>query len=97
MESEMSISHILLTAGATVLLVFLAAVYRAYQRDIRKARARVSSGSSVIHTKCGPIEYASIGEGVPLLIAHGAGGGFDQAVDFAGDLNRAGIRCIFVS
>jgi pimeloyl-ACP methyl ester carboxylesterase len=51
----------------------------------------------VVCTERGPIEYVSIGEGVPLLVVHGAGGGFDQALDFAGDLNKAGFRCIFIS
>ena len=75
----------------------VAAIYRAWRRDIGNARARVSTGSSIIHTARGPIEYASIGEGAPLLVIHGAGGGFDQALNFAGDLNKAGFRCIFVS
>jgi pimeloyl-ACP methyl ester carboxylesterase len=75
----------------------LAVVYRAYRRDIRKAQARISTGSSIINTKRGLIEYASIGEGVPLIVVHGAGGGFDQALDFAAHLITAGFRCIFVS
>ena len=32
-----------------------------------------------------------------MLVVHGAGGGFDQALDFATDLNKAVFRCIFVS
>jgi hypothetical protein len=85
-EAHMPISLILLSALAVGLLASLAAIYRAYRSDIRKARARVSSGSSVIRTERGPIEYASIGDGVPLLVVHGAGGGFDQTLSFARDL-----------
>ena len=93
----MQISRIMSPVAAIASFGFLAAIYRAYWRDIRKAQARVSTGSSIINTERGPMEYASIGEGAPLLVVHGAGGGFDQALDFATDLNRAGFRCIFVS
>ena len=93
----MHISRLLLAGAATASSGFLAAIYRAYRRDIRKAKARVSTGSSIVNTECGPIEYASVGEGAPLLVVHGAGGGFDQALDFAYDLNEAGFRCFFVS
>jgi hypothetical protein len=70
----MRTSHILLPVGAIASFGFLAAIYRAYRRDIRKARARISTGSSVVSTERGPIEYASIGDGAPLLVVHGAGG-----------------------
>lgn len=74
-----------------------ASAYLIYRRDIRKALARVSKGSSTVDTEHGRIEYASIGTGFPLLIAHGAGGGFDQALDFAAEIVAAGFRCILVS
>ena len=93
----MRASRILFPAGVIASVGFLTALHRAYRRDIRKAQARVSSGSTVINTERGPIEYASIGEGEPLLVIHGAGGGFDQALDFAADFKKAGRRCIFVS
>jgi pimeloyl-ACP methyl ester carboxylesterase len=93
----MRTSSILLPAGAIACCGFLAGIYRAYRRDIRKAYARVSTGSSIVNTERGLIEYASIGEGAPLLVVHGAGGGFDQALDFATRLNQAGFRCILVS
>ena len=49
-----------------------------YQRDIVRARARTATGSRVISTPCGPIEYAEVGSGPVILPIHGAGGGFDQ-------------------
>lgn len=52
----------------------------AYRRDIAVARERVSTGSSLAHTKCGPIQYAVRGNGPPVLVVHGAGGGFDQGL-----------------
>ena len=59
---------------------FLAAMYRAFRRDIQNAQARVSTGSSMVNTERGLIEYASVGEGAPVLVVHGIGGGFDQAL-----------------
>jgi pimeloyl-ACP methyl ester carboxylesterase len=62
-------------------LVGIVAVVSRYLREIRAARARVASmGSQVIETDCGPIEYARVGEGYPLLVVHGAMGGFDQGL-----------------
>src|SRR5262245_32898252 len=93
----MHTSRILLPVGALATCGFLAASYRPYRRDIRRAQTRVSSGSSIVSTERGLIEYASVGEGLPLLIIHGAGGGFDQALDFATAFNKEAFRCIFVS
>src|SRR4051812_22572961 len=96
MEGFMRTSRILAPAAAIAGVGLITAVYRAYRRDIRNARARVSTGSSIANTERGLIEYASIGEGLPLLVVHGAGGGSDQALDFAVGL-KGGFRCIFVS
>jgi 2-hydroxy-6-oxonona-2,4-dienedioate hydrolase len=68
--------------------------YLSYQCDIRAARERVMSGSQVIETKCGPIEYATMGEGPPVLVVHGAGGGFDQSLFIARELIGDGFRFI---
>jgi pimeloyl-ACP methyl ester carboxylesterase len=52
-----------------------------YLRDIRAAHERLAQlGSQVVQTACGPIEYARIGEGSPVLVVHGAMGGFDQGL-----------------
>lgn len=93
----MQTSRILFPLGAIASLGFFGATYRAYRRDIRKAQARISAGSSIANTDRGAIEYASVGNGAPLLVVHGAGGGFDQPLDFAKVLNHGGFRCIFVS
>jgi pimeloyl-ACP methyl ester carboxylesterase len=69
----------------------------AYQRDIGAARRRVSTGSTVVDTRCGPIEYASRGRGPPVLVVHGAGGGFDQGLVLGGRLIDHGYRVIAVS
>lgn len=62
--------------------------YPRYQHDIHAARERLLAGSQVIQTNSGPIEYATIGDGYPVLVVHGAGGGYDQGrimAQFVGD------------
>ena len=57
--------------------------YRRYRRDMSLAYRRISNGGKTIETACGPIQYAEFGEGAPLLIVHGAGGGYDQGAYLA--------------
>jgi pimeloyl-ACP methyl ester carboxylesterase len=69
---------------ATLLLVavaFGAGVWSSYRNAIGRARERSTSGSEIAQTRCGPIEYAVVGTGRPMLLVHGAGGGFDQGLD----------------
>jgi pimeloyl-ACP methyl ester carboxylesterase len=71
--------------------------YAAYQHDIHVARERVATGSRIAQTRCGPIEYAVVGEGPPVLMVHGAGGGYDQGLDFGEPLAKRGLRIIAMS
>jgi len=80
-----------------IVLVALGAVTYFYQRDIQQARDRIASGSQIAQTHCGPIEYAEAGNGPPVLVVHGAGGGFDQGLDFAKPLAERGFRVIAMS
>ena len=93
-----------MTRSRTVLLMVLGAIFVAlgvvtylYQRDIGQARERVASGSLIAQTACGPIEYAEAGAGAPVLVVHGAGGGFDQGMDIAAPLVGQSFRVIAVS
>jgi 2-hydroxy-6-oxonona-2,4-dienedioate hydrolase len=72
-------------------------VYRAYRRAIDASLAQVSAGSRIAGTRCGPIEYAEAGSGPAALIVHGAGGGFDQGMQFAAPLAQPGLRVIAMS
>jgi 2-hydroxy-6-oxonona-2,4-dienedioate hydrolase len=58
-------------------------VYSQYQHDMSLAYQRISSGGKMIETACGPIQYTEFGAGAPMLIVHGAGGGYDQGEYFA--------------
>lgn len=68
-----------------------------YQRDLQQARERIAGGSQIAQTPCGPIEYAVIGDGPAVLIAHGAGGGFDQGLHFGKPLADRGFRVMAIS
>lgn len=65
-----------------------------YRRDMAAAEARVSSGSQVADTPCGRIEYAVVGRGAPVMLVHGAGGGFDQGLEFGRPLAERGFMVI---
>ncbi len=79
---------------AMMVIVALIVTYLNYQSDMRTAQERVMSGSQVIETKCGPIEYATMGEGPPVLVVHGAGGGYDQGILLARTMVGDGFRVI---
>ena len=81
----------LLVAIIVIASVF---IYAAYRRDIGAARAQLRSGSKVISTACGLIEYADAGAGTPVLAIHGAGGGFDAGLQLGGPLITRGFRVI---
>jgi pimeloyl-ACP methyl ester carboxylesterase len=86
-----AIFAVVLVAGSVALML------STYQRDISQARERISTRSQVAQTRCGPIEYGIIGDGPPLLAVHGAGGGFDQGLDFGAALASSGFRVIAMS
>jgi 2-hydroxy-6-oxonona-2,4-dienedioate hydrolase len=87
----------LLRAALAIAVVAVAVAYVVYRRDIDRSFERISTGSQIVQTPCGPIEYASIGEGDPVLVVHGAGGGFDQGMDIAKGLAAGGMRVIAMS
>ncbi len=89
---------------SSLLLVFLLLVcaagawtYLAYSRDLKASHARLEGASKIIETASGPVEYAVMGEGRPLLMVHGSGGGWDQGLDFAQVFVGKGYKVIAVS
>jgi pimeloyl-ACP methyl ester carboxylesterase len=80
-----------------LLVAVVGFTFAQYRRDIGPARERVSTGSHVVQTPCGQIEYAQAGDGPAVLVVHGAGGGFDQALAFSAPFVRAGFRIIAMS
>jgi pimeloyl-ACP methyl ester carboxylesterase len=95
-----------MSGSLTLLLVILfgivaigiAIVASRYMRDIQAARRRLDNlGSQVIDTTCGPIEYAQVGAGYPILVVHGAMGGFDQGLWLANSFDITKYQVISVS
>lgn len=82
---DLKIGRLLTGALVVAVAVVVLLVYVRYRRDIRAAQEHLKSGGSqVIDTDCGPIEYATSGEGYPVLVVHGIFGGFDQGLVIAG-------------
>jgi pimeloyl-ACP methyl ester carboxylesterase len=61
---------------------------------MRATRDRLATGSEIIETRHGPMEYATWGEGPPILVVHGAGGGYDQGLSIARAYGGEGFRWI---
>lgn len=86
--------RMVLTFVGLAFLIAATLTYFSYRDALDAAHARISSGSRMATTACGPIEYAVAGTGPPVLMVHGSGGGFDQGLDFAHPLIDQGFRVI---
>lgn len=65
-----------------------------FRRSLAAAEDRVSVGSSSFEASYGTMEWAEAGTGIPLLMIHGTGGGFDQGLAFCRRLSAGGFRVI---
>lgn len=77
-----------------VIFVVTACAYTKFAHDLKAARVRLIGHSQTIQTSFGTLEYAEMGEGEPMLIVHGAEGGFDQGIDMTGAMAGRGYRLI---
>jgi 2-hydroxy-6-oxonona-2,4-dienedioate hydrolase len=87
-------------AAAVALAVAVGAGGRTHARfrhDLARATARAAQGGTLVATRCGPIEVQQAGQGRPLLVVHGSGGGHDQGMDWARPLTQHGLRVIAMS
>ncbi|MGA3091762.1 MAG: alpha/beta hydrolase [Terriglobales bacterium] len=87
----------LLFAILAVFIIATVALYAIFARDMTVARARLVGRSTTIETSFGTLEYAVMGEGEPMLIVHGAEGGFDQGIDMTSAMAGRGHRIIVPS
>jgi len=53
--------------------------------------------SQIADTALGPVEFATSGEGTPVLVVHGSPGGVDQGAIWARFLDGAGVKAIVMS
>ena len=63
--------------------------YTRYRNEMRGIRAAVDGGSSIAQTSLGAVEYAERGTGEPMLVIHGAGGGYDQGLLIGNDIGSS--------
>ena len=77
-----------------ILFAAAACIYAVFAHDLAAARARLAGRSQTIQTTFGAMEYAAMGEGEPILIVHGAEGGFDQGLDMTGAIAGRGYLLI---
>jgi hypothetical protein len=65
-----------LAAGSLVALA-AAGVLQRFREDLRAAERLTETLGQVVRTARGVIEYGETGQGFPVLVIHGAGGGYD--------------------
>jgi pimeloyl-ACP methyl ester carboxylesterase len=98
MQSRRWYSRHAVAVGVFALLCTLGLLmYAGYVADLGAAHQRIAAGSDLVHTPCGPIEYAQRGTGPAVLLVHGAGGGFDQGLEIAEELARQGLHVVAMS
>jgi 2-hydroxy-6-oxonona-2,4-dienedioate hydrolase len=69
-------------------------LFRHYRRDVKRIAKELEAGSQIADTTVGPIEFGRHGAGDPVLVVHGAGGGFDQGLALGDDLFGPGFSTI---
>ena len=74
-----------------------AGIYASFAKSMAAAHRRLEGRSQVVASSFGDVEYAEMGEGEPVLVVHGASGGFDQGLDMTGALAERGHRLIALS
>src|SRR5687768_17389272 len=84
-------------AMALLLGVAAAWAYPRYQRDKRNMLERLRSGSQMLTTLYGEVEYATVGKGQPILVVHGSGGGYDQGLLLGQVMNADDYRVVSIS
>jgi pimeloyl-ACP methyl ester carboxylesterase len=70
----------IVAGGGALAAVGGARAVRGYREQMREIKRRLDAGSMVTNTAFGPMEYAVVGDGPPVLVAHGIGGGYDQGL-----------------
>ena len=93
----MNLFLIIVAAAAGLAVAFVAVNYPRYHREMRAAESRILAGSQLLRTSHGEIEFAVQGSGPPVLVLHGAGGGYDQGLSLGRLALGEGYRLVAVS
>lgn len=64
----------------TIAIIAVVTTYPVFRKQMNAAMERINTQSRLLGTKFGTMEYAIHGQGKPVLLIHGAGGGFDQGL-----------------
>jgi pimeloyl-ACP methyl ester carboxylesterase len=86
---------VLILLVPTLVAVIIISVWALNETD--KRLKQLEAERSIVESRYGRIEYVSWGEGPPVLVIHGAGGGFDQGRLLAKAVGGDGNRWIAVS
>lgn len=78
-------------------LALLGALAWRYHEEKQLALRSLRAQSRVAETRAGAVEYATRGAGAPLLVIHGAGGGYEQGLGVGELLGVASHQTIGVS
>lgn len=87
----------MLAAAVISILFLVSVVYSQYRTEISAIQQSVLSGSEILSTDYVDIEYSVRGEGPPVLLIHGSGGGYDQGLLFGEMALGEGYKEISVS
>jgi 2-hydroxy-6-oxonona-2,4-dienedioate hydrolase len=86
--------NLLLATLAGTALIAAGGIGIGLSRSLAAARARLAGRSELFEGRFGAMEYAVEGDGPPVLMLHGTGGGFDQGLDMTRPLAAAGWRIV---
>lgn len=83
-----------LAAGAVLGFGVVLAVWIGFRSTNREDHERVRGRATALPSPYGPLEYLDGGQGPPVLLVHGAGGGFDMGELMAEILLGEGFRWV---
>ena len=83
--------------AAAILVILMGAALTLARTEAMERADALARQSELARTPQGAVEYAIEGEGPPVLVIHGAGGGFDQGLLLAEAVGGPGRRWISVS
>jgi pimeloyl-ACP methyl ester carboxylesterase len=66
----------------------------AFREAREQAESRLFGHSTIFESRSGALEYAVAGNGPPVMMIHGTGGGFDQGLLFAAKLRQRGFSIV---